>query len=154
MSKSNGVAAGPPPTCQRCGDCRGAEHHWIDDFGLTDYACKHCPARGVMCPDCSGVGQLDDRYDLGCARCNLTGVVEVVEITAAEVAVLRRDQARLRTAAELWQITTGESLIAITDQIQATVISGLAAAGQKRCAAEQDTGEFDTSAIAAEVNDA
>ena len=54
--------------CRRCGDCIGAEHHWLpyepdeDDplySPVPDYCCKHCPAIGDECPACQGEGTLE-----------------------------------------------------------------------------------------------
>jgi len=44
-------------TCRRCTTCEDFEHHWLEDPQpdvVTDWACKHCPARGVECPVCDG----------------------------------------------------------------------------------------------------
>ena len=44
--------------CRRCSDCRGEQHHWIEDCGDDDddgqfYACKHCDATANACGNCS-----------------------------------------------------------------------------------------------------
>jgi hypothetical protein len=133
---------GPPPACPRL------RHEWARDGGRgVGLRCKRCPAVGVVCPDCDGRREIDDVssfYKIPCPRCGATGIVEVVEITAAEVAVLVRDQNRLRIADELWSMQGhGESLISIVDAINATVMSGLRAAHGARERDElEDTGEF------------
>lgn len=50
---------------------------------------------------------------------------ELVPISTAELAALRRDRERLRTADELWRMETGESLIETVDQISEVMMDGL-----------------------------
>jgi hypothetical protein len=119
---------GPPPACPRL------RHEWARDGGRgVGLRCKRCPAVGVVCPDCDGRREIDDVssfYKIPCPRCGATGIVEVVEITAAEVEILRRDQNRLNIADELWRMESkGES--------------GLRAAhGAREQFEDEDTGEF------------
>lgn len=56
------------PTCRRCGDCRDARHHWVDEMEVT-HRCKHCGALGSVCPECMGEG---------CDACGEEGVTEVI----------------------------------------------------------------------------
>lgn len=75
--------------CRRCSDCRGAEHHWIDNsecYGPEDpsHECKHCDAFGNECEACAGEGgevvDIGERENGGvalCPPCKGYGVVEV-----------------------------------------------------------------------------
>lgn len=67
--------------CRRCVDCDGSPHHWIEDppahNGATDWACRHCEARGIFCPSCDG----DVEEQVGCELCGGDGVVEVLDRT-------------------------------------------------------------------------
>jgi hypothetical protein len=133
---------GPPPACQRL------RHEWARDHDRgVGFRCRCCPAVGVVCPGCDGRRDVDSPSSFAripCGRCGAVGILEVVEITAAEVAVLVRDQDRLRIADELWSMQGhGESLISIVDAINATVMSGLRAAHGARERDElEDTGIF------------
>ncbi len=63
-----------PPTaaCQRCSECEGHSHHWLNNPDLgndpadsderTDvtHVCKHCPAVGNECELCGGTGEGDE----------------------------------------------------------------------------------------------
>jgi hypothetical protein len=54
---------------EKCRDCEGVSHHWIaesdhrDDPAEMTYLCLHCPARGVSCPECEGLGTLEDCFE-------------------------------------------------------------------------------------------
>jgi hypothetical protein len=52
-------------------------------------------------------------------------IERTVSVPAAELAALRRDRERLRTADELWRMETGESLIDAVDQISEAMMAGL-----------------------------
>lgn len=75
-----------PAPCRRCSECRGENHHWLEectppatdmseDTGWAGYICKHCDAKVEMCDACSGPdepghacedeegGDLEDRID-------------------------------------------------------------------------------------------
>lgn len=71
--------------CRRCSECANSTHHWMEnsEYGNhegpiqpheAEFCCKHCPATGDECPDCSGegIGPLDDP----CETCGGAGVVE------------------------------------------------------------------------------
>lgn len=78
----------------KCPDCEGCDHHYrpLTDYrdGPEDmeYACVHCPARGVTCPDCEGLGTVsdpfDDKDDDGfsldeeCPTCQGWGIIEQI----------------------------------------------------------------------------
>ncbi len=74
---------GSDEACRRCSDCRGAEHHWMDNYDARDepdpqFACKHCPTVGDECAICGGEGgrTSDDGYPLAlCPQCNGHGVI-------------------------------------------------------------------------------
>lgn len=124
-TRANRLPTGPPPVCRRCADCAGQEHHWVDDFeGPTEYSCKHCPAIAVQCVRCGGSGEVEVFGGAtACGRCNGNGIIEVVEITLAQVEVLRRDQARLRCIEQIGLIETGESTTEMVDQMVAMMIA-------------------------------
>jgi hypothetical protein len=82
--------------CRRCSECKGQDHHWLDnpDFGNGDdpddpasvdyqFTCKHCPAMGGECPDCDGLGIQDDDIedDRDCPRCQGVGIVDGLACT-------------------------------------------------------------------------
>ncbi|MHB8397364.1 MAG: hypothetical protein ACYDCI_00295 [Candidatus Limnocylindrales bacterium] len=77
-------------TSAQPGACAASGHTWIRATGGSParFVCKHCPAVGGDCPERGGSAD-------GCSRCRGSGVVELVEIAAAEVADLRRDRRRL-----------------------------------------------------------
>jgi hypothetical protein len=61
------------PKCQRCSDCAGQEHHWIEEQPSNlehDYVCRHC---GVVCSMNFG-GDCDDGPD-EVARHSTTAIV-------------------------------------------------------------------------------
>jgi len=62
------------PTCRRCSECEGAEHHWIDntdfeDEGDATHVCKHCQVLGDECEECCGLGEAT------CPDCKGEGVL-------------------------------------------------------------------------------
>lgn len=97
------------PECQRCSECRDAEHHWLPNPGFGDgdepdedededgdaepqnpdyaFVCKHCPAVGGECPECDGDGvtsypTLDgDDVEEDCPKCLGWGVIEGLAFT-------------------------------------------------------------------------
>ncbi len=55
-----------PSPCRRCSECRGENHHWIEECeeptpekpdGWAGYVCKHCEARAEMCISCDGAAE-------------------------------------------------------------------------------------------------
>lgn len=77
LNATTGAGTAPTTSCRRCVDCEGSPHHWTEDprpYSATDWACKHCEARGIACPICDG----DEEDQIGCALCGGEGVVEVV----------------------------------------------------------------------------
>ncbi len=52
----------PSEACRRCSECRGENHHWLEESrppppngdGFNGYVCKHCEATAEMCDDCTG----------------------------------------------------------------------------------------------------
>lgn len=71
--------------CPRCELCKGNTHHWLTDPQPeypdgTNYACKHCSARGRACSVCNGEG---------CEACQGEGVVHDLEASALAVEVER-----------------------------------------------------------------
>ncbi len=69
----------PEPKCRRCSECEGSDHHWLQSFPFYD--CKHCEAKGLECPACSGTGEGGD-CDVGatplCQTCGGSGVIPVI----------------------------------------------------------------------------
>jgi hypothetical protein len=71
------------PTCRRCSECIGCEHHWIDNYDAADetdatHACKHCDVLGDECETCDGEGgrTSPDGYPLAlCPPCGGHGVI-------------------------------------------------------------------------------
>jgi hypothetical protein len=53
----------------KCPECEGAPHHFRaladhrDDPADVEYSCLHCPARGVSCPECEGLGTIEDVFE-------------------------------------------------------------------------------------------
>lgn len=52
--------------CRRCSECRGENHHWLEECeeptpekpdGWAGYICKHCEARAAMCLTCDGAAE-------------------------------------------------------------------------------------------------
>lgn len=51
-----------PKPCRRCSECRGENHHWLEESrppppngdGFNGYVCKHCDATSEMCDGCGG----------------------------------------------------------------------------------------------------
>lgn len=90
--------------CRRCTECPTAPHHWIESMFATDddewqpgdYGCKHCDARGVMCPLCGGDGKpfVDDPdYEDGfCVECDGWGVIEMNAAMIGEAEKERSEQ--------------------------------------------------------------
>ena len=70
-------------------DCLVCGHEWIPapDGSPAAFVCDRCEAIGGECPE-GGIPSPE------CKRCRGSGVVELVEITASEVAELRRDRRR------------------------------------------------------------
>ena len=74
----------------KCPECEGAPHHWRPDADRRDdpaemrYSCVHCPARGIPCPECEGLGTVEDVFaddtglllDPECPHCLGWGIVE------------------------------------------------------------------------------
>lgn len=68
-------------TCRRCTTCEDYEHHWVEDPQpnvITDWACQHCPARGVECPVCDG----DEDEAVDCDVCGGAMVVRAEPLAA------------------------------------------------------------------------
>jgi hypothetical protein len=88
----------------KCPDCEGVDHHWMANPDLilvgpeeTSYTCLHCPARGIPCPECDGLGTVEDVFEpddeaeeaglLGysleeeCPHCDGWGIVELPKPT-------------------------------------------------------------------------
>lgn len=72
------------PTCRRCTECQGREHHWQectaldlndgDDFeDVPQFVCKHCGIYGEECPECDWSVPSDDDGD--CDACQGEGVI-------------------------------------------------------------------------------
>lgn len=81
------------PPCRRCSECKGCEHHWLENgvpvedacphgeqlstdcetciLAAPDYVCKHCPAQGDSCPEC-GLGIEPEET---CGTCKGVGTV-------------------------------------------------------------------------------
>lgn len=70
-------------------DCSIDGHDWepAPDGSPAKFVCEHCPAIGGECPERPLPAE-------DCNRCHGTGVVELVEIAASEVAELRRERDR------------------------------------------------------------
>lgn len=95
------MSTGEQPKCRRCSECQGEEHHWLEDGSpaeecphgeageqsmatnngwckmcideAPDYVCKHCPATGEMCMNCSLMEPEVEPID--CKECRGTGVI-------------------------------------------------------------------------------
>jgi hypothetical protein len=63
--------------CRRCSECRGSEHHWLDNMDFEgpedpEYVCKHCPAVGIECSACEeGI-----RNGKRCGVCQGEGILQ------------------------------------------------------------------------------
>lgn len=75
------MSAQPSSPCRRCSECRGENHHWIEEVAepFVGYVCKHCDARAEMCDACSGAVEPGHVCDFGedgpyvCPGCHAVG---------------------------------------------------------------------------------
>lgn len=87
--------------CRRCGDCIGADHHWMDELTFDprlsptadpvgDRVCKHCPVVGMTCEECDGFGMIDGENEAGqdieadCPKCEGVGILIVPGVIIVE----------------------------------------------------------------------
>jgi len=83
-------------------DCGQRGHSWGSFYGApAPRVCTACPAIGGPCPDCGSTGA-DRSSGAKCRRCEGSGTVELVEISAAEVALLRLDRRRWQWLIAEW----------------------------------------------------
>lgn len=89
-------------TCPRCGECKGSDHHWMEEATYATYdenddpldaepigdrVCKHCPAIGNECEECGGHGTIDGENESGqdveglCEKCDGQGIILVLPAT-------------------------------------------------------------------------
>ena len=64
--------------CRRCSDCKGSDHHWLDNMDFEDaddaeYVCKHCPAIGTDCQFCEEGLTHDGKL---CGVCKGDGILQ------------------------------------------------------------------------------
>ncbi len=75
--------------CELCDGYPEGDHCWTDDVGVGygkdthDCACRHCPAVGMECGGCDGIGVAWDDDDgeagaINCPECDGQGVIEDV----------------------------------------------------------------------------
>jgi hypothetical protein len=89
------MAAEPYPTTRW--DCARLGHRWTDSRrGLTPLKCLHCPSTAVICPDCRGWSRHPTEDEHGCQLCQNHGVLEVCQVTRADLAYLMLTAKRYR----------------------------------------------------------